>query len=70
MSQKLVIGKYYVIDIFGRGNERIVSGPFNTFDDAEKDRIEYSLADDYVITLCKDEYKDGKKITKIEMVTN
>lgn len=43
-----VPGKYYVLDRFATNNEYI-SGPFDTFADAEKDRREWNCADDYFV---------------------
>lgn len=45
-------GKWYVVDPFHNGfggKGEIVSGPFDTWEAAEQDRLEWNCADDYII---------------------
>lgn len=43
-------GKWYVLDRFPDESGLIVSGPFDTFAEAEKDRREWNCADDYFVS--------------------
>ncbi len=50
MSSQLIIGKFYVVD--GMASDAasfLVSGPFDTAEEAEKDRRQVNIADDCLV---------------------
>jgi hypothetical protein len=42
----LIVGKWYVVDRFGHGRGAVMSGPFDTKVEAERDRRAMNIADD------------------------
>ena len=46
---QLISGKFYVLDVFAKHGRPAVSGPFDTWKQAEKDRREINIADDCIV---------------------
>jgi hypothetical protein len=46
---QLVTGKFYVIDVFGEPGRQTIAGPFDTAEQAEREREEINIADDCIV---------------------